>query len=65
MFYLHPTNDELLIDLYRVQIKIFDMTDIIAKNKIRERILLDELQKRAVDIATEQPKALDRFYDEC
>lgn len=62
---MNPTTDELLVDLYRVQHKIFDLTDIVAKNRIRERILLDELSKRAVDISIEQPKALDRFYDEC
>ncbi len=58
-----PTKNELLLELYKTQRKIFEHLESAEKNKVKEQILLDELKARSVDIVKEMPRALEWFMD--
>lgn len=58
-----PADDYLLLGLFRIQSKIKDYEEQIAKNRIKEAVLSEEIKARGIDLNKEMPQALDRFME--
>jgi hypothetical protein len=60
---MSPSEERLLLELYRIRGHIADYNELIERHRIKEKVILDELMARGFNLDKEMARALERMLD--
>lgn len=61
---MSPTEERLLLELYRIRGHIADYNEMIERHRVKEKIILDELMARGFNLDKEMARALERLMND-
>lgn len=58
-----PSSNELLLELHKTRMKMWEHAESLERYKLRESILLEEIEARGIDVEQQLPRALEWFME--